>query len=469
MKKVHIIGISGVAMSATAKLLQDKGWEVSGSDDAYYPPASDYVEKLCIHLAEGYKQENIPKDAELIVIGRNAQLNPETNKEVQAAIASGINIQSYPQTLRILTEGRDRIVVAGSYGKSTVTSLISWVLMHAGRDPGYFIGAYPEDMNATSSIGSHSTFVMEGDEYPTAHGDERAKFLHYDPSTVILTAVDHDHVNVYPTYESYQKPFIELLQKLPETGLLVACTDNEGVNKIGHETNARIVTYGIYNDAQWTAQNISYGEVTTFDLRKDGVTIATLSTSLLGAHNVQNIVGASALLLEKELVTPEQVTDAIAHFTGIKRRLNRITDKNAIPAYEGFGTSYEKARSAIEALQLHYPKKKLMILFEPHTFSWRNRDALDWYEDVFKEAQHVLVYHPAEQGADTHKQLSQDEIVEKINSSGVNAIAIQNEKEMHKKMRENFSIDSIFLILTSGNFDGALDALPDWINSLTKE
>ncbi len=470
MKKAHVIGISGVAMSATAKLLQDKGWEVTGSDDACYPPASDYVDKLNIKMHKGYKPENIPEGVELIVIGRNAQLDPAINTEVQEALKlekeGKVKIQSYPQAIRELSDDMSRVVVAGSYGKSTVTSLLSYILVHASKEPGYFIGAYPDDLEYTSALGKGEVFIMEGDEYPTAHGDDRAKFLHYEPSTILLTSVDHDHVNVYPTYEDYKKPFIELLQDLPNDGLLVACTDNAGVNEIGHNTNARVVTYGVYNDATWTAQNINYGEVTTFELRKDDIVIANLETHLLGKHNVQNIVGASALLLERELVTPEELADAIKSFSGVKRRLNRITNKDAVPAYEGFGTSYEKARSAIEAIKLHYSNKNMLILFEPHTFSWRNRDALHWYDDVFREASAVLVFHPAEQGAGTHKQLSQAEIVERINDSGVQAIAVNNEKEVHKQLKDLINPNSVLLILSSGNLDGALDDLPQWLNGL---
>jgi UDP-N-acetylmuramate: L-alanyl-gamma-D-glutamyl-meso-diaminopimelate ligase len=464
MKKAHIIGICGVAMSATAKLLQDEGWEVSGSDDAYYPPASDYVEKLGITMLKGYKPENIPRGADLIVTGRNAQLDPQTNTEVQEAHKSGAKILSYPLALRMLTEGKQRIVVAGSYGKSTVTSLITWALVHAGKEPGYMIGAYPSDLEYTSALGESNVFIMEGDEYPTAHGDDSAKFLHYEPSTVLLTSVDHDHVNVYPTYDDYKKPFIELLEGLPKDGLLVACTDNDGVNEIGYNTDARIVTYGLEHGATWTAEDISYGETTTFDLRRDGVFVVKLETHLLGRHNVQNIVGAAALLLEKGLITTGELEAALRAFSGVRRRLSRVTESGAIPAYEGFGTSYEKARSAIEAISMHYPKKEMMILFEPHTFSWRNRDALHWYDDVFCEANTVLVYHPASQGADTHKQLTQTEIVNRINNSGTHAMVVNTESEIKEQLSKILNKDSVLLILTSGNLDGALDNLPMWLN-----
>lgn len=464
MQKVHIIGVAGVAMSATAKLLLDAGWNVSGSDDECYPPASDYITKLGIPFHIGYDAKNIPDDVDLVIIGRNAKLTPETNAEVEHAHEMGVEIKSFPEVIAELTAQEHRIVVAGSYGKSTVTSVLAWVLLHAGKDPSYFIGAYPIDMEYTSHKGTGEVAVIEGDEYPTAHWDDRSKFLHFNPDDVLLTAVEHDHVNVFPTYKSYVQPFVELLRGMPEHGLLVACADNGGVLDVVHHA-PQYITYGLNESALWRAESITYDEVTTFDLTHDGEIVVHLETSLLGKHNIQNIVGAAALLLTRELVTPEELAAAVAAFSGVRRRLNKITTTSSVPAYEGFGSSYEKARAAIEALQLHYPSKKLVALFEPHTFSWRNRDALDWYDTVFAGLSDVLVFHPATQGAETHKQLSQDEIVARVSAAGIMAVPVHADEDVHAQLQKVLSADSVLLVLTSGNLDGVLDTLPEWLDT----
>jgi len=464
MKKVHIIGIAGVAMSATAKLLLDDGWEVSGSDDAFYPPASDYVEKLGVQFFEGYKASNIPKDVDLVIIGRNAKLVPETNAEVEHAHSMGVEIKSFPEVISEMIADTHRVVVAGSYGKSTVTSIASWVLTHAQKDPTYFIGAYPIDMEFTSHKGTGEVSLIEGDEYPTAHWDDRSKFLHFNPVDVLLTAVEHDHVNVFPTYKEYVQPFIELLRGIPDHGLLVACIDNKGVEDVLQHA-PQYITYGLNEEALWRAENITYGEVTTFDLTHEGETIVRLQTKLLGSHNVQNIVGVAALLLTRELVTPEELEDAIAEFSGVRRRLNKITTASTVPTYEGFGSSYEKARAAIEAIKLHYPDKKMVVLFEPHTFSWRNRDALSWYDSVFKDMDEVLVFEPETQGADTHKQLTQQEIVERTAASGVSTRGVHDEKTVHENLKKIVGTDAVLLVLTSGNLHGVLDTLPEWLDT----
>ena len=463
-KKAHIIGVAGVAMSATAKLLQDAGWTVSGSDDEFYPPASDYVHKLGIELKAGYKATNIPEDADLVIIGRNAKLTPETNAEVEQAHSMDVDIKSFPEVVAELTGEQHRIVVAGSYGKSTVTSILSWVLMHAKKDPSYFIGAYPIDMEYTSGIGKGEVAVIEGDEYPTAHWDQRSKFLHFNANDVLLTSVEHDHVNVFPTYKEYVQPFIELLRNLPKEALVVACTDNNGVSDILNHA-PQYITYGLKEGALWRAENITYGEITTFDLTHDGLFVVRLQTVLLGSHNVQNIVGAAALLLTRELVTPEELQNAIATFSGVRRRLNKITTTSNIPAYEGFGSSYEKARAAIEAIKLHYSTKKIVGLFEPHTFSWRNRDALDWYDTVFTDIENVLVFEPATQGATTHKQLTQDEIVARVAATGIATQAVHDETSVRTALTETLTGDTVLLVLTSGNLHGVLDTLPEWLDA----
>ncbi len=464
MKKAHIIGVAGVAMSATAKLLMDAGWDVSGSDDEFYPPASDYVEKLGFTFHHGYRASNIPEDVDLVIIGRNAKLTPETNPEVEHAHEMGVGIKSFPEVITELTADTHRIVIAGSYGKSTVTSIMSWTLVQAKKDPSYFVGAYPLDMEFTSHKGAGEVAIIEGDEYPTAHWDDSSKFLHFNADDVLLTAVEHDHVNVFPTYKEYVQPFIELLRNMPEHGLLVACIDNKGVAEV-LEHAPQYITYGLSDEALWQATNITYGETTTFDLTHDGKVVVPLQTQLLGSHNVQNIVGAAALLLTRELVTVEELQSAVASFSGVRRRLNKISTISRIPTYEGFGSSYEKARAAIDAIALHYPDKKIVTLFEPHTFSWRNRDALEWYDTVFKDTKEVLVFHPAAQGAATHKQLTQNEIVGRIKASGISAIPVQDANSVYEKLSETLTDNTVLLVLTSGNLDGVLDTLPEWLDN----
>ncbi|MEK7511151.1 MAG: Mur ligase family protein, partial [Patescibacteria group bacterium] len=346
-KSVHIIGICGVGMSATALLLKEAGWEVTGSDAECYGPPKGILERGGINPILSYSPENISPYVDQFVIGRNAKLAPETNDEVRAAHEYGKPIYSFPEVLGKLTEDRQNVVVAGSYGKSTTTSIIAHILRHSGVDAGYFVGAEPVSLLLPAGLGSHPVFVLEGDEYPSAHDDARAKFMHLHPRDLVLTAVVHDHVNVYPTFEDYQKPFRELLALVPEDGIVTVCADEAGALALAEESGKTLVTYGT-TEGQFRAANIEYGPTTTFTLlRPDGGDIE-LSTTLLGRHNVEDIVAASAYVLSRDLVSPEALAAAVATFGGVRRRLDNIAPDSRVPVYEGFGSSYEKARAAID-------------------------------------------------------------------------------------------------------------------------
>ncbi|HVY72552.1 MAG TPA: Mur ligase family protein [Candidatus Paceibacterota bacterium] len=458
--KAHFIGISGKGMSAVALLLREKGWEVSGSDEGFYPPVSTYLEDAGIFFAHEYKKENIPTDADVIIIGKNAKLVPETNEEVRAAYESGVRVASFPDMLEELTQSKETIVVVGSYGKSTTTALLSWCLKSTGKDPNYFIGEITRGFAQHASLGSSDVFVLEGDEYPSSNIDPTPKFLHYNPKNVLLTSATHDHVNVYPTHADYLKPFEQLLSSLPEDGLLVANGDEEHARRLAEAYGKNIIFYGMSDTNEWYPANITFGETTMFDLMRNKEKVVAFSTKLLGSHNIENIVGAAAMLLSKELLTPEECAAGVASFQGVKRRLELLTQNSTVPVLEGFGSSYEKARSAIEATRLHFAGRRLIVVFEPHTFSWRNRGAIEWYDSVFTGADRVYIYEPASQGSHSHEQLSQNNIVERVSAAGITTVAITSPAETLTLLEKELKEDDIVLLLTSGSFDGLIEGIP---------
>lgn len=465
--RAHFIGICGVGMSATALLLKDLGWTITGSDEGVYPPASDYLAKGGITFSIGYSPENIPPETEVFVVGKNAKLAPDSNVEVQAAIATGKPMRSFADILGELSNTKETTVVVGSYGKSTTTALISWCLLHAGKDPSFFIGAIPIGMERTSHMGATDTFIIEGDEYPASHTDPRSKFLLYHAHNVVLTSAVHDHINVFPTHEAYLTPFKELIQSLPSDGLLVAMGDDPIIQDLASLHKGPVVTYSVSDpSATWYADNTTFGEETSFDLMHNKEKVCTLSTKLLGKHNVENIVGASAFLLEKNLLTPEELQEGMRTFQGVVRRLDRKDTHSQIPVYEGFGSSYEKARSAISAVKLHFPSKRLIVFFEPHTFTWRNRDAVAQYDSVFKDVDYVALFKPETQGATTHQQLSHEEIFARVQASGVATTAIHNQQEGLAYLKETATPGDVILLLTSGNMDQLVSEIPRFVDSM---
>jgi UDP-N-acetylmuramate: L-alanyl-gamma-D-glutamyl-meso-diaminopimelate ligase len=457
-KKAHFIGIGGVGMSATAKLLRDAGVVITGSDEAVYPPISTMLEREGIVYKTPYEPGNIPADVDLIVIGKNAKLVPETNTEVAAAMQSGKLILSFPEVLAIVSEGKENIIVAGSYGKSTSTALLAHCLETANLAPSYFIGAVPLTPATSARMQSGNVFVLEGDEYPASNTDARSKFLLMQPQHLLVTPLAHDHFNIFPTPADYLKPFYELIKLAPINGSVVVCTEGALSKEFLTNIYREAITYGVH-EGEFQAADIVYGETTVFSLMHKGTELIKLKTTQLGEHNIQNIVGVAALVLTRTLMTPEQFAAGVASFKGIKRRLDRKSEKTSIPIFEGFGSSYEKLHSAIAAMKQHFAARRLLVVFEPNTFSWRNRDSLKWYDHAFNGASKVYIFDaPHNDGKET--QLSLEEIVARVRASGIDAVGVSTAEETLALLETDLSENDCVLLSSSGAMGGLIEEIP---------
>ena len=458
-KHAHFIGIAGVGMSATAKLLRDSGVAVSGSDEAVYPPVSHLLRDEGLSCVTPYDPGNIPAAADVFIIGKNAKLVPETNAEVAAAFASGKPILSFADVLGMLSQGSQTLVAAGAFGKTTSVSLMAHCLAEAGLDPSFMIGAVPLSPPTPAHAGKGKQFLLEGDEYPSSNTDNRSKFLHYHPDHLLITPLAHDHVNVFPTEADYLAPFAQLVAGMPKGGVVMASTGGPLSARFLASQSRPIATYGI-SDGDWQVRDIVWGERSQFTIVHDGEDIARLETGQLGIHNIENMLGVGAFLLTLGLITAEQLASGMGSFKGIKRRLDRKTDATSIPVFEGFGSSYDKARSAIAAMEQHFPGRELVVVFEPHTFSWRNRATMHWYDNVFDGAHKVYVWQPAEQGAGTHQQVSQADIIARIAASGCDVRALDEAGSAVSEISGGLTGNSAVLFLTSGDLGGLIELLP---------
>jgi UDP-N-acetylmuramate: L-alanyl-gamma-D-glutamyl-meso-diaminopimelate ligase len=456
--RIHFTGVAGAGMSAAALMMREAGHEVSGSDEDVFPPMSTYVEGLGFPFHRRFDAANLPDGLDVLVLGTSAKLGGEANPEVAEARRRGVSVTTFPELVGQATAERQVTVVAGSFGKSTCTALMAHILRASGRDAGWMVGAISPSLPDTGHWGQAREVVLEGDEYIVSPTDRRSKFLLYHPRDVLLTSLVHDHVNAFPTFADYEAPFRELLGLLPADGLLVV-REHPATRAIAGEAASRIVWYDTERCEGWWAQDVAYGDVTRFTLvRPDGGKLA-LSTTLLGEHNIENIVGVCAYLLERGLVGETALQAAVASFAGIRRRLDRLTTRSAVPVIEGFGSSYEKARSAIEALLLHYPHRPLTVVFEPHTFSWRSKDALPWYDTVFEGVAKVLIVPPPTHGADTHHQSSFEEILARTAATGVAVEGVRSADEATRALGA-LSGDEVVLLLSSGPLLGLPDSLP---------
>jgi len=460
IKKVHLIGICGKGMSGLALLLRQKGYEITGSDEGFYDPIASLLKKNGIKFTPFYSPLNIPKEADFIVIGKHAKLIPEENKEVQTAFESGIKIQSLPETLGKLAKKTENTVVAGSFGKSTMTSLLAWCLESSKKDPSYFVGAMPFGFKTNAKLGKSKHFIFEGDEYPSSNWDNTSKFLYLHPKNLILISAEHDHINIFPTEKDYLELYKKLVSFLPKNGLLVVSKEGKNVSKVIKNAKCKIVNYGLNKKSVWHPENIVYGKRTFFDLFKGKNKVTNLETSLLGKHNIENITGVAAFLLEKKIITPKELQKSIKTFKGISGRIDLKTKKSSVLIYEGFGSSYSKAKSIFDSLKLHFPNKKLITVFEPHTFSWRNVENKKWYKDIFDTSSVVILLPPPEHGAKTHVQLTFPEIIKEVKKNNTNTYGAKNAKEVLALLKKIIRKDDIIALVSSGSLFGLAVSVP---------
>jgi len=484
-KKVHLIGICGAGMSALAILFKELGWNVTGSDQDSFEPIPSYLKKNKITFYTKYNEDNVPQDADLIVLGNTVPLSPEENPEKKRVVELGLKTQSLPEALAHLSENTENILVVGSLGKSTVAGMIAWCLHKSKKDPSYFIGALPLDFKNSSHLGTGKDFVLEGDEHTSSKEDGRSKFLHFNPSSVLLTSALHDHVNIFPTEKSYKEPYKKLVAKIPEDGVLVYCLTGKNNKEISKYSKCRKISYslddkkparnassiadayphdsqqrvGQAGGADWYAENIKYGMQSSFDLIHKGKKICVIKTKLLGEHNIENIIGVGALLLGNKKITPEMFAKAISSFHGIKNRIELKTMNSSVPAYQGFGSSYEKAKVIFDTLHLHFPKRRIVAVFEPYAFSWRNRKFLKWYKHIFDNVDKVVMLSATSHGTFAKDQLTTSEIWAEVKKYK-DIETISSEKEGLKAIEKIVQEGDVVALVSSGLLFGLSDSVP---------
>ncbi len=463
-KKVHLIGIGGSGMSALAVLLKESGWQVTGTDANSSELFSSHLEKNKITFHKKYSKNNIPKNVDLVIVGNNAPFSAEVNPETRYAVQSGVKIQSMPEALATLSQNKENIVVVGSSGKSTCAALLAWCLSKGKKNPSYFIGALPIDLKNSSHLGKGNEFVIEGDEYTSSKTDKRSKFLHFDPSLVLLTSVQHDHINAFPTEKSYKMPYKKLMSKIPKNGLLVYALEGKNNKEIARYAKCRTVSYSLEQEkANWYAQNIKYGMQPSFELMHKGKKMAMIKTKLLGKHNIENIIGSAALLLESKKITKEDFVRAVASFRGIRKRIELKNKNSAVPVYEGFGPSYEKAKAIFDTLRLHFPRRRLIAVFEPHAFSWRNRKFLKWYKNIFDNVDEVVMLPATGHGKKAKDQLTSAEVWREAKKYK-NIYTVNKEKEALRVIKKIIKKSDVVALVSSGPMFGLTLSVPKLID-----
>jgi UDP-N-acetylmuramate: L-alanyl-gamma-D-glutamyl-meso-diaminopimelate ligase len=445
-------------MASLAGLLRERSHSVTGSDQDVYPPMSTQLEGLGIELLSPYAESNVPADADLVVIGNALSRG---NPEVEVVLDRRQRYTSLPALLaEEFIRGRQSLVVAGTHGKTTTTSLLAWLLERAGLDPSFLVGGVPNDFARSYKLGAGPQFVIEGDEYDCAFFDKRPKFVHYLPDVAVIGNVEFDHADIYTDLAAVQTAFLRLIQLVPRSGLLVAGSESPALAELVPRARCRVETFGVGAEADWRADSLSPGPGgTRFRLTRGGSPLGEYFVPLHGEHNVRNALAALAAAAEAG-VPPERARDALSSFGGVKRRLELRGRARGVAVYDDFahhpsavaatlGALREKEAPALEA------GGRLFAVFEPRSYTAKTRAFLAGFARAFALADAVLVaaVHRPEKVPEAQR-LSEPELVGAIEALGRPASFLPGVDEIVARLRGELRTNDVVAVLSNGGFGG---------------
>ncbi|MEI6396947.1 MAG: Mur ligase family protein [Candidatus Taylorbacteria bacterium] len=468
-KHIHIVGICGVATSALAIAFHERGVKVTGSDKGFYPPVSTYLQDFGIQYHAGWHPEKIAEYGKPDIIIAGGSGTSLSNPEIIYAKEQNIPLISFAEALGKYIVKENSIVTAGTWGKTTSSSIISYILIQAGMKPSYFTGGLSLS-HPTGAISDSKWSVVEGDEYQVAIYDKRPKFVFYKPTHLMLTSVSWDHADLYPTEKEYFQAFEKLVTEVPKSGLLVVCDDDAGVHKVTNKAKSRIVTYGkttratyFYHDIKSTKTGLEF-KITS----KAGT--FRLFTPMLGRFNAENITGCFAMATEIG-VPPQKTIDAIADFQGIKRRLEKRLDGESIngrikgvTVFDCHAPTPEKAAALLETLREVYDKK-IIAIYEPN-IGGRRRETSTQYNGAFERADMVIIpkltkLKVAEDAADAEKNtnlpLEGDELTKIIDKTHPDTKYIDDDEKVVTYAVTQAKHGDIIVFLGSHGFRGMIE------------
>jgi UDP-N-acetylmuramate: L-alanyl-gamma-D-glutamyl-meso-diaminopimelate ligase len=445
-------------MASLAGLLKERGHEVTGSDQDVYPPMSTQLQALGIPVRSPYAEANVPQDAELVVIGNALSRG---NPEVEAVLDARRRFTSMPALLaEEFLQGKTPLVVAGTHGKTTTTSLLAFLLERASLDPSFLVGGLPVDFGASYRTGRGAHFVIEGDEYDCAFFDKRPKFVHYRPEVAVIGNVEYDHADIYPDLDAVKTAFVRLLDVVPRSGLVVAGTESRAVVELLPRAHSRVETFAIERDADWRAVELEAGEAgASFRLLLHGRDEGRFALSLQGRHNVRNALAALAAA-HAAGVDLARCREALPLFRGVKRRLELLGRARGVAVYDDFAhhpTAVRETLLALRSLERAALARggRLIAVFEPRSYTSRTRAFQFEFARSFREADAVVVAGAHLPGKVPLGQcLSEAELTKAISGQGRDARFLPGVDQIVSHLAAECREHDVVAILSNGGFGG---------------
>jgi UDP-N-acetylmuramate: L-alanyl-gamma-D-glutamyl-meso-diaminopimelate ligase len=439
--RTHFIAIGGAAMHNLALAMHNKGYQVTGSDDAIFEPSKSRLEKKGLLPVElGWFPDKITTDIEAVILGMHAKAD---NPELVKATALGLKIYSYPEFLYEQSKNKTRVVIGGSHGKTTITSMILHVMHYHNIEVDYMVGAQLEGFDTMVHLTEDNDFiVLEGDEYLSSPIDRRPKFHLYRPNIALLSGIAWDHINVFPTFENYVEQFEIFVNQITKGGILVYNEEDETVKKVVEETTNTIRKIA-YQTPSYTVE--------------DGTTLldtpeGPMPIEVFGAHNLNNLAGAK-WICQNMGVDEADFYEAIASFKGASKRLEKIAEGKGKVAYKDFAHSPSKVSATTQAVKAQYPNRKLVACLELHTYSSLNAEFLKEYEGAIDAADVAVVFYSPD--AVKIKQLEEvtyDQIAQSFKRTDL--IIYTNPQEFKDFLFSYDLNNSALLLMSSGNYGG---------------
>jgi UDP-N-acetylmuramate: L-alanyl-gamma-D-glutamyl-meso-diaminopimelate ligase len=455
--RIHFIGICGTAMATVAAMLKTRGWDVRGSDQSVYPPMSTFLRDQGITPLDGYKAEHITSDLGLVCVGNAISRG---NPELEVVLERKIRYCSLPELVReqFLWAARS-IVVAGTHGKTTTTSLIGWMLTAAGRDPSVLVGGIAANFGGGYRLGGGREFVIEGDEYDSAFFDKTAKFLKYLPDIAIVNNLEFDHADIYPDVAAVELAFRRLAVLVPRNGLLLLGADSPRAAALAAHAASPVETFGLTGDPTWKATDVVVGPTgTRFKVHKHGSLVGTFEVPLLGEHNVRNAL-AGICVCAALGIDDRTTADGLRAFAGVKRRLELRGSVDGIEVYDDFAHHPTAVAETIAALRLAHPRRRIWAIFEPRSASSCLKIFQQDFVEAFEGADRVVVAPVFRSKLAEDTRLSPDALVCELERRGHVAYAATSTADIVDTVAREAASGDLVVVMSNGGFDGVHDKL----------
>ncbi|MDV6315551.1 UDP-N-acetylmuramate:L-alanyl-gamma-D-glutamyl-meso-diaminopimelate ligase [Idiomarina sp. HP20-50] len=433
---IHIVGICGTFMGGVAAIAQQLGHRVTGSDAKVYPPMSTQLESLGIELMQGYSHDNLKPRPDIVIIGNALSRG---NDEVEAVLRERIPYVSGAQWLHdnVLTQ-RWVLAVAGTHGKTTTASMLSWILHENGFDPGFMIGGVPGNFPVSARLTDSNFFVIEADEYDTAFFDKRSKFVHYAPDTLILNNLEFDHADIFPDLAAIQRQFAHLLRVVPDTGQVILPSGDSALEEVLEQGCwSSLVRAG--EQGEWQAKLLK-ADGTEFEVHHQGQWVATVHWDVLGQHNVNNAV-MSIIAAAHVGIKAEHSAQALTRFKSPKRRMELLGEHHGVKVFDDFAHHPSAIKTTVSGLRQHQPDNRIIAVLEPRSNTMKMgvhsdnlAEALEDADDIFVLQTEGLKWRLAEKMPNAHVFESTDDLLAGL-------------------LTEVNAGDSV-LIMSNGSFDG---------------